>query len=232
MPVEGKLDAVRILDNRSLKIIAMVSMFIDHMGAVLFPDILIFRIIGRMAFPIYAFLLCEGSIYTHNMRAYMLRMGIFGLISEVIFNLAFYDSFFYAGHQNVFFTLLIGLVMIWFLDHPVAAGVNTGDTVYKVAVFLAAGAAAQLLCTDYGFYGIAVIFILYFFRERMGLKYILSAAVLIFMGGTEVFAVAGLAATLLYNGRRGRVTRFMQYGFYAFYPAHLLVLEAVSQLAF
>lgn len=77
------------LDGTVLKLIACLSMFIDHLGAVCFSGMMGFRIIGRLAFPIYCFLLVEGAVHTRNMKKYILRMGIFALISEVPFDLAF-----------------------------------------------------------------------------------------------------------------------------------------------
>ena len=93
------------MDGTVLKLIACLSMFIDHLGAVCFSGMMGFRIIGRLAFPIYCFLLVEGAVHTHDMKKYILRMGIFALISEVPFDLAFYHRLVYMGHQNVFFIL-------------------------------------------------------------------------------------------------------------------------------
>ena len=217
------------LDGRMLKIIAVISMFIDHVGAVLFPDVILFRIVGRLAFPIYCFLLVEGARYTHNMRQYMLRMGIFALISELPFDWAFYHRPVYLAHQNVFFTLFIGLVMIWFLEHPMN-DMEIPDIVNKLIIVALAGTAAELLSTDYGFSGIATILIFYILRERVLLKYLITALICIGMGWIEGFAVLALIPIALYNGQRGSQTKVMQYGFYAFYPAHLLLLAFLYQI--
>ena len=217
------------LDGRMLKIIAVISMFIDHVGAVLFPDVILFRIVGRLAFPIYCFLLVEGARYTHNMRQYMLRMGIFALISELPFDWAFYHRPVYLAHQNVFFTLFIGLVMIWFLEHPMN-DMEIPDIVNKLIIVALAGTAAELLSTDYGFSGIATILIFYILRERALLKYLITALICIGMGWIEGFAVLALIPIALYNGQRGSQTKVMQYGFYAFYPAHLLLLAFLYQI--
>lgn len=114
-------------------------MFIDHLGAVCFSGMMGFRIIGRLAFPIYCFLLVEGAVHTRNMKKYILRMGIFALISEVPFDLAFYHRLVYTGHQNVFFTLGLGLLANWFLEHPIEQ-LDIPDVLYKLLVIIAGGA--------------------------------------------------------------------------------------------
>ena len=205
------------LDGTVLKLIACLSMFIDHLGAVCFSGMMGFRIIGRLAFPIYCFLLVEGAVHTRNMKKYILRMGIFALISEVPFDLAFYHRLVYTGHQNVFFTLGLGLLAIWFLEHPIEQ-LDIPDVLYKLLVIIAAGLIAEFFNTDYGFTGIAVICIFYYLRGQPQLKYPIAAILLAAMGGVEVYAVLALIPILLYNGQRGRQTKVMQYGFYIFYP--------------
>ncbi|NLC03985.1 MAG: TraX protein, partial [Tissierellia bacterium] len=91
-----------------LKIIALISMVIDHYGAIFQSGIDIYRIIGRLAFPIYAFLLVEGYTHTRDVKKYGRRLLIFALVSELPFDLAFYGKLSFT-HQNIFFTLFIGL---------------------------------------------------------------------------------------------------------------------------
>ena len=217
------------LDGTVLKLIACLSMFIDHLGAVCFSGMMGFRIIGRLAFPIYCFLLVEGAVHTRNMKKYILRMGIFALISEVPFDLAFYHRLVYMGHQNVFFTLGLGLLAIWFLEHPIEQ-LDIPDVLYKLLVIIAAGLIAEFFNTDYGFTGIAVICIFYYLRWQPQLKYPIAVILLAAMGGVEVYAVLALIPILLYNGQRGRQTKVMQYGFYIFYPTHLLLIAALYHL--
>ena len=217
------------LDGTVLKLIACLSMFIDHLGAVCFSGMMGFRIIGRLAFPIYCFLLVEGAVHTHDMKKYILRMGIFALISEVPFDLAFYHRLVYTEHQNVFFTLGLGLLAIWFLEHPIEH-LDIPDVLYKLLVIIAAGLIAEFFNTDYGFTGIAVICIFYYLRGQPQLKYPIAAILLAAMGGVEFYAVLALIPILLYNGQRGRQTKVMQYGFYIFYPAHLLLIAALYHL--
>ena len=95
--------------------IAMLSMLADHIGAVLFPEQILFRVIGRLAFPIFAYTLVEGFFYTHDIKKYMCRIGILALLSEIPFDLTVSGKILEFGHQNIFFTLFIGLVMMYFL---------------------------------------------------------------------------------------------------------------------
>lgn len=229
MAEQFNLADYRKLDGRTLKMIAIISMFIDHFGAALTPNIMLFRIVGRLAFPIYCFLLVEGAKYTHDFKQYMVRMGIFALISEVFFDLALYHKIIYVSHQNVFLTLLLGLGMIWFLEHPMQ-DMDIPDVINKMIIVAVAGIAAELLGADYGFSGIVIIFAFYILQNQSWLKYLIVALICIGMGGTECFAVLALIPIALYNGQRGRQTKIMQYGFYAFYPAHLLLLAIIYQM--
>lgn len=108
------------LSGFTLKCIAMVTMLIDHIGYVLFPGYVIFRIIGRLAFPIYCFLLVEGAVHTSNWKKYLGRLFLFALISEIPFNLAIGGKLWYPASQNVFFTLFLGLLAILLLQKPLA----------------------------------------------------------------------------------------------------------------
>jgi hypothetical protein len=100
----------------------------------------------------------------------------------------------------------------------------------KLLMFIGAGMLAEYIHTDYGFAGIAIIFIFYILRNKPLFKYVLVGVICIDMSWLEGFAVLGLLPIAIYNGERGRQSRIMQYGFYAFYPVHLLVLYFISQM--
>ena len=100
------------LSSFALKCIALITMIIDHVGAILYPEARVLRIIGRIAFPIYAFLVAEGFYHTKNVKKYMLRLLLFALVSEIPFDLALTGQILEFGHQNVFFTLFAGLLLM------------------------------------------------------------------------------------------------------------------------
>lgn len=209
------------ISSFTLKCIAMVSMLIDHMGAILFPQFLWMRIVGRLAFPIYCFLLVEGAVHTSDIRKYQKRLLVFALLSEIPFDMTFNGSFLELLRQNVFFTLLIGLIAIEFLE-------RNREIWYNVATVILACTAAQVLGTDYG--GAGVIFIVCFYKlypYRLGKQVAFVAEnALLFLGGIQIYAGIAALPMLLYNGKPGRN---IKYFFYIFYPGHLLILFALAQ---
>ena len=198
------------INSFTLKMIAIVTMLIDHIGAVLFPQTELLRIIGRIAFPIFAFTLVEGFFHTKDVKKYLMRLGILALISEIPF--AF-------GHQNVFFTLFLGILMLYFI-------VNTPRNFRRVLCVLGMILLADYLRTDYGSWGMLMILCYYVFREKKWLKYGGIAAINIgAMGYSQVYAPLALIPIALYNGKEGlKCKKF----FYGFYPVHLIVLYIIS----
>src|SRR6056297_2543004 len=129
-----------------LKLIAITTMLIDHIGAVLFPEIIVFRIIGRLAFPLFAFLLTEGYRHTSNLKSYLIRLGVFALISQY----PFWEAFGYDAGLNIFFTLTLGLIAIYLFEKY-----------QSILPILALSFLADLTHMDYGMFGILLIFLLY-----------------------------------------------------------------------
>lgn len=203
----------------ALKWIAMTSMLIDHMGAILFPQYIQMRIIGRLAFPIYCFLLVEGAMHTSNIRKYEIRLLSFALISELPFDLAFYGTFSFK-HQNVFFTLFLGLLVVDQYQ-------RSREKLSNVLIFVLVMIAAEILHTDYGAGGIVLIFCFYVLNQRALAKQVVFVLVnwLIYGAGVQIYAGLAAIPMLFYNGRRGPA---MKYFFYIFYPAHLLILYLIK----
>lgn len=222
------------MDNFTLKWIAILCMLIDHIGAVFTPyEINGFRIIGRLAFPIFCFLLVEGFCHTHNMKQYLLRMAAFVLISELPYDVAFHGGFSNQG-QNVFFTLFIGLVVLYCLKsmEEKAEGLPLFITWTVKCLIITAGCfAAYVLKTDYDVIGILLIVSFYLFRGRFLLLLVSGFMLLSFNFSSfpsisvEIYAMFSYLFIFLYNGEKGRS---MKYFFYVFYPAHLMILYFIS----
>lgn len=196
-----------------LKLLAMLAMTADHIGAVFFPEIPLLRWIGRMAMPVLCFFIGEGLRHTRSPRRYLLRLTGFALLSELPFDLAFYGGIEW-GHQNVYFTLALGLLALWAIQ-------SRGMEGWLLA--LTAALAAELLGCDYGMYGVLLILLLDRFHSARSEQ--LAAAALLnlaFFGlQTQTLSLIALPLLWLYNGKRGRDDRRL---FYLYYPAHLCVL--------
>lgn len=196
-----------------LKLLAMLAMTADHIGAVFFPEIPLLRWIGRMAMPVLCFFIGEGLRHTRSPRRYLLRLTGFALLSELPFDLAFYGGIEW-GHQNVYFTLALGLLALWAIQ-------SRGMEGWLLA--LTAALAAELLGCDYGMYGVLLILLLD--RVHRARSEQLAAAALLnlaFFGlQTQTLSLIALPLLWLYNGKRGRDDRRL---FYLYYPAHLCVL--------
>lgn len=196
-----------------LKLLAMLAMTADHIGAVFFPEIPLLRWIGRMAMPVLCFFIGEGLRHTRSPRRYLLRLTGFALLSELPFDLAFYGGIEW-GHQNVYFTLALGLLALWAIQ-------SRGMEGWLLA--LTAALAAELLGCDYGMYGVLLILLLDRFHRARSEQ--LAAAALLnlaFFGlQTQTLSLIALPLLWLYNGKQGRDDRRL---FYLYYPAHLCVL--------
>lgn len=224
----------RGISAATLKWIALVTMTLDHFAASgLYlqlayghgVDILgdtgymVLRTIGRLAFPLYCFLLTEGFRHTRSRERYALRLGVFALLSEIPFDLAGSGTIWNVRHQNVFFTLLFGLLALMLAD-PLY---ERGERRKAFFVVLGFALAAELLQTDYGFFGVAVIAAMHFLRERNVEKYLITAGLLIGAGTLEVAALPAFGLMHCYDGRQGQQSRAMRLLFYWYYPMHLLV---------
>ena len=196
-----------------LKLLAMLAMTADHIGAVFFPEIPLLRWIGRLAMPVLCFFIGEGLCHTRSPRRYLLRLTGFALLSELPFDLAFYGGIEW-GHQNVYFTLALGLLALWAIQ-------SRGMEGWLLA--LTAALAAELLGCDYGMYGVLLILLLDRFHRARSEQ--LAAAALLnlaFFGlQTQTLSLIALPLLWLYNGKRGRDDRRLSY---LYYPAHLCVL--------
>lgn len=206
------------INSFQLKCVAIVTMLIDHVGAIFFPEYLVFRYIGRIAFPIFCFLLVEGFFHTRDIRKYLFRLGVFALISEIPYDLAFRGTVLEFEKQNVFFTLFIGVALMYALE-------QCSEWPIKIVEVLLAMSFAVFLCTDYSFKGILLISIYYFFRKYKWLKVGLGAFWNLLWGEIQRYGILASLLLAVYNGERGYP---LKYFFYVFYPLHLFVLYLIS----
>ena len=237
----------RTFSGTALKTIACITMLVDHIGAscieagILTPGLdagtlsqdtlsayplyrldMVLRFTGRLAFPIFCFLLVEGFVHTHNVKGYLGRLVLFGLLSEVPFDLAFFRTPFDFSAQNVYWTLALGVLAMAGLRHFEK---QDGSASWK-GLLCAAGCtlAALLACTDYNAIGVIIICALYLTRGDRKRQCIVGAVLFAW----ELTAPLAFVLVWFYNGQRGRCTPAMQKVFYWFYPVHLSVLAAVT----
>lgn len=215
-----------------LKLIACIAMLIDHLAAFMPGDFLdmqetlfmlgdreitlrfICKSIGRTAFPLFAFLITEGFIHTSNRKMYGINLFMFAMISEIPWNLIHCGEIFYY-RQNVFFTLLSGYLGICSLEYFKEDRKKAGFSL--LALFI----ASIILKADYGCFGYGFVIMLYALRNQRVLMSILGACVLPsrWIGGMAFIPI------MLYNGKRGFAkNKWAKYAFYAFYPAHLMII--------
>lgn len=195
-------------------------MALDHTGAVLYPSQIWLRCLGRIAFPIFCFLIVEGFFHTHDVRRYMGRLGVFALISEIPYDLAFRGVPLKYAHPNVFFTLLIGIGMMVLLE-------RNREWPVKAVILLLAMWLAVLIRSDYNFRGVLLIFVFYIFHDSRWLAVTAGGFWnFLYQGVIQKYGVLSVLPLALYNGERGRK---MKYFFYIFYPAHLLLLYGISR---
>jgi hypothetical protein len=181
-------------------------------------------LIGRLAFPIYCFLLVEGFLHTHDLRKYAMRMLVFALISEIPFDWAFYNTPFYTGHQNVYWTLLIGLIAMA-LVRRLGNGRISGS-ILQVCAVGGCMLVAELLQTDYSSTGVFLIVLLYVLRNRRTLQCAAGAFTMMY----ELTAPIAFIPVWFYNGERGNCSRKETLFYYIFYPAHIFVLACITNL--
>ena len=237
----------RGISGSTLKILAIIFMIIDHIGAgilqrynimfyvnresdpgwldkynAVYSVYQVFRGIGRLAFPIFVFLLIEGFKKTEDVWKYMLRIAIFALISEVPFDLCFYSKTCDWQKQNIFFTLLLGLFMLMILDYIKNRILEDGYYLFfAVLMPFAFGWLAEMLKLDYGALGLLSIFAMYLASVNNLLELVVGAISFVW----EIIAPLGFIPMLFYNGKRGLKLKYI---FYIIYPLHLLIIAGIA----
>ena len=236
------MEKVRI-SGAGLKRIAMCCMFMDHFAAVFLKQAVLLTAsevcsisywlmsgIGRIAFPIYSFLLVEGFLRTRNVGNYVLRLGLCGLGSEIPYDLAFSGRIIDWHSQNVLFTLFLGLMALMLIrrlnngrEEPVRRSVVV---MIMAGIFLLAVFAEFSRC-DYGAIGVFLIISMYLFRKQETWRDLVSGMLLVVLNPFEAAAAVAIPLIHRYNGERGKQSK---YGMYLFYPGHLLLLSTARQI--
>ena len=225
-------------------------MLMDHMWATVIPGNDWLTCVGRLAFPIYAFMLVEGYFHTRNLKKYLLRLLVFALISEIPFDLAMGSTWFYPIHQNVLWSFLISLGLIHWNEKARAKGKLWRRILVGAATVVIGYIVGLVTMVDYYHAGILMVLIFYFFRGRkwwcfLGQLLCLWYVNLEILGGfgyelvifgRNVFltrqglALLALIPIWLYRGKQGYHSKPFQYLNYAFYPLHLLILALIKLL--
>ncbi|WP_022762390.1 TraX family protein [Butyrivibrio sp. AD3002] len=228
---------LRVLDGTMLKIIAMISMVFDHVGDMFLPGVMWPRMIGRLAMPLFAFCIAEGYIHTRDKKKYILRLGIFALISEIPFDLAF-DGKIGLGHQNIMLTFFLSVLALKLFDiirgevKEDTGKYNVVKSICGTLVIIAIAFIALLVKADYTVFAIISVFLFYVFKNS---KHFLRTGVgVAFLALTRTmgyYCTTGLSIIplLLYNGKRGKGLKWL---FYTFYPGHLLILYLIKMAKF
>ena len=210
-------------------------MLCDHLQLTLLPDLPILRCVGRLAFPLFAFMAVEGYFHTRSLKKYLGRLLILAVISEVPFNLLVSGSVFDPYHQNVIWTIVLGLCCIWTFENIAA----DWQRLLSAVIIIASLAAAILANVDYSSAGVLTLLAFYAFRGstvRCRLLQLLSLGFinLVLLGGIELtfpyqaLAVLSLPIIWLYDGSQGLHSSYIKTANYLFYPAHMLILALLS----
>ena len=229
-----------------LKIIALISMTIDHVGALLFNNNIYCRLLGRLAFPIYAFLLVEGFEHTKNdknkFNKYLLRLLIWAIISEIPFNFFIIRNLNYLPAQNVIFTLFLGLVMLYVLNK------YSNYTSLQIIYIVCFSLTAIAFRVDYSIWGILCILLFYFYKKNHSNIFLAIGMISFFIVKTmfDIFIYKDTSITYnvllnlttcfalipitLYNGKLGYNNKLLKTLFYAYYPLHLIIITTIYQI--
>ena len=238
------------ITSTTLRIMAMAFMVCDHLWATLIPANDWLTCVGRLTYPIFAFLAVEGYFHTGSLKKYVKRLFLFALLSEIPFNLVMGGGIFFPFHQNVLWSFLIGIMLIHINEKAKAKG-NVLIRIAAAIITVVMGYVLGLVTmVDYLHGGVLTILVFYFFREKKWQNFILQVLLLWYINkemlggysyvielfGREYFfvrqtlAVLALVPIWLYRGKQGYYSKGFQIFCYAFYPVHLLIIALISMI--
>ena len=233
-----------------LHLLAMAFMLCDHLYRTALPDSFYLTCIGRMAFPMFAFLLVEGFFYTRDIRRYALRLAAFAVLSEIPYNLLCTRHFFYPAGQNVLWTFLLALLCMWCIERRKSRNGSFSARALDIFLLVFSGSLfGFLFFTDYKGFGVLTVLVFYFFRGSLwwqrlcqffGLFVLnlfsgilsgisLSLPALPILLPYQLFSVFSLMFLWSYTGEKGRSTPILCWFCYSFYPVHILILLVISR---
>ncbi len=230
---------LNFLSNNVLKIIAAIAMVFDHVGVLIFPKIAIFRIIGRIAFPIFAYMFAEGCFYTKNKLKHFLILFIFALVVQIGYYIAMQSLSF-----SIFGIFLISLALIRLFDLSLKIKDDKkylSYLIYVVLIILIIGLYFLNLYLpyfkdNYGFFGMIIPFVIYVAKKIYDEKFFLLIVLTTLLGFRLIiepriyaeYSFLALIFLLFYNGERGKLK--LKYFFYIFYPLHLIIIYLIYYL--
>lgn len=223
-----------------IKIIAAASMLIDHLGVFLFPQYIVFRVVGRLAFPLFAWGIANGAHHTKNIKNYLLRLFVFALISQIPYQLLLHSYGVRGIELNILFTFSLSLSFLVLIK-------NLKYTFQKILLTISVLILTYLLKLDYQYLGIIGVWLFYYFyNNKRKTIFLFSLLTLIFsfaplildkklhgqlgisyMNIIQPISLISLMVIAMYNGKTGKN---MKYFFYLFYPVHLMLLYLVGIL--
>ena len=233
-----------------IKIIAITTMLIDHIGFILLDNNIYCRLIGRIAFPLFCFLLVNGFHHTSNKTQYLIRMLSFSFISELFFDFSCFNKI-DLSHQNIFFTLSFGLITIittekykeyiserlqYAKDSLIYKFIMIIGIVWLVGFFMACN---HTLCADYGWFGIILIYSIHLFYGNTFKNNLLVSLAIIIVNiinfiisnnFIELFSIFSIIFILLFKNKKVKVPKCIKLFCYIFYPLHLLILFLIKSL--
>lgn len=220
------------LNNNQLKIIAVIAMLCDHIGKQLLPQLTFLQILGRLAFPIFAYMIAEGCVYTKNRKKYLLHILILGVFCQLVYFISEHSLY-----QNVLITFSFSVMTVFTVDCFIRKKNMLSGLLLLfyasavVFIYFALPVLVEGFKLDYGFFGMIMPVAVYYApvkQLKQAVMFVCLVLLSLDMGGIQWFSLISVVFILLYNQKRGKLN--LKYLFYVFYPAHLAVIYLIKNL--